>query len=113
MPWMIASALALRDLCSASSTTAELYIDMEDAARNKALFDALNARKDAIEAAFGGPLTWERLDEKRASRVCFETAEGWADESTWGSACERVTDAMVRLYNVIGPHVRELNKSLE
>jgi hypothetical protein len=47
----------------------QLYIDRGDFDENKALFDWLRARKDAIERDIGGPLDWERLDAKRASRV--------------------------------------------
>ena len=51
----------------------ELYIDRGEKDENKAIFDELIAQKEAIENAFGGPLTWERLDEKRASRIKAET----------------------------------------
>jgi hypothetical protein len=49
----------------------ELYIDQGDAKKNKYLFDALHARRERIEKAFGGALRWERLNEKRASRVSY------------------------------------------
>ncbi|MCK4622035.1 MAG: DUF4268 domain-containing protein [Desulfuromonadales bacterium] len=48
---------------------AERYIDQGDQEKNKSLFDALRQRKDEITASFGGKLEWERLDEKRASRI--------------------------------------------
>ena len=47
----------------------ELYIDTGDYETNKALFDWLSGQKDIIEKKCGFPLQWERLDEKRASRV--------------------------------------------
>lgn len=42
----------------------ELYIN-----DNKDLFDELYADKDEIEAKIGLPLEWQRLDEKKASRI--------------------------------------------
>ena len=48
----------------------ELYIDMSEAVKNKALFDSLLRHKAAIEAAYGGTLDWQRLDDKRACRIC-------------------------------------------
>jgi len=47
----------------------ELYIDFGDAQANLALFEQLAARKDEIEAAYGGPLVWEELPARRACRI--------------------------------------------
>lgn len=47
----------------------ELYIDMGDSEKNKALFDWLHSQKETIENECGFELQWERLDEKRASRI--------------------------------------------
>ncbi len=48
---------------------AEVYVDVGDAIRNKAIFDHLAATKADIETAVGEPLSWERLDAKRACRI--------------------------------------------
>jgi hypothetical protein len=47
----------------------EAYLDSGDATVNKALFDELQAEATAWEQKVGRPLTWERLDDKRASRL--------------------------------------------
>lgn len=51
----------------------ELYIDSGDAASNKRLFDSLRANQTSIEAKVGQALTWERMDERRASRIAIYT----------------------------------------
>lgn len=50
---------------------AEIYIDRGDKEKNKLLFDALKEREQHITESYGGPLEWERLDEKRASRIAI------------------------------------------
>ena len=49
----------------------ELYIDTGDKAKNKKLFDSLKQDKMDIEQNFDIKLKWERLDDKRASRVAM------------------------------------------
>lgn len=47
----------------------ELYIDVGDGEKNKALFDWLYEQRDEIQSKVGQELEWERLDDKRASRI--------------------------------------------
>lgn len=49
----------------------EAYIDNGDANWNKLIFDGLYEQREAMEAALGESLEWERLDAKRASRVAI------------------------------------------
>lgn len=85
---------------------AEIYIDLQDQAANEAAFDALLADKAAIEAAFGEPLRWERLESRRACRIaCYATGsiEDPADQleqyRKW--AVER----LLRFKRVFGPRL--------
>lgn len=49
----------------------ETYIDCGDKLRNEAIFDALYAQKEAVNAAYGAELEWEKLDTKRACRIAI------------------------------------------
>lgn len=51
----------------------ELYIDAVDGAIADALYAALMARREELESAFGGPLEFEALSSRRASRICTYT----------------------------------------
>jgi hypothetical protein len=56
--------------CQNKKVRVELYIGTTDAERNKSIFDKLKSDKVNIEQEFGHPLSWERLDDKQASRIC-------------------------------------------
>jgi hypothetical protein len=84
----------------------ELYIDQGDTDRNKALFDSLFGQKAEIEYEFGEPLEWERLDDRRASRIAVYRAgridqpdDSLAEIRTW--AVER----LLHMKKVLGPRL--------
>jgi hypothetical protein len=65
----------------------------------------LFARKSEIEAAYGAPLSWERLDSKRACRVKHVLGEEsfLAPESEWPRIQERMVSAMIRFESALRP----------
>ena len=65
----------------------EAYLDLGTAAATKTLFDELYAARDEVSASVGYPLVWERLDQKRASRLYvtrpgFDPTQSSADEES-------------------------------
>lgn len=90
----------------AGRVRAELYIDQGDADRNKALFDSLLKQREAIEQEFKGPLEWERLDDRRASRVAAYR-DGSIDLPEEKLAEIRVwaVETLLRLKQVLGPRL--------
>jgi len=87
-------------------TRAELYIDSGSATANKSLYNHLFSHRQEIEKDFGGELHWQRLDDKRASRISLTVPGGWADESSWPGAFEKAVDAMARLRAATGERVK-------
>jgi len=88
---------------------AELYIDVGDIIQNKAIFDWLLARKTELEMKMGEPLSWERLDNRRASRISvgrpnssIDTVAAQGDElRKW------LVSQLLKLKSVIGPLLEE------
>jgi Domain of unknown function (DUF4268) len=88
----------------------ELYIDHDqDTGRgNKAIFDALHSQKASVERDFGGALEWERLDDKRASRIKYEFRDGGlATPATWPHLQDQMIDAMIRLEKAMRPRLKK------
>ncbi|MGA2150380.1 MAG: DUF4268 domain-containing protein, partial [Bryobacteraceae bacterium] len=90
---------------------AEIYIDFGDAEANKAYFDRLYSHKEALESAFGESLTWERLDERRASRVAIY-CPGFIDAGP--EELNRIRawaiDRLLKFRTVFGAKIRELSQ---
>lgn len=89
----------------------DLYIDVEDYDRNKAIFDSLLAEKEAIEAEFGEALDWRRLDDKRASRIVKSyTGKGSLHEQEqWRELQNLMIDAMIRFDKTLRNRIRKVN----
>lgn len=92
----------------------ELYIDRGDAAANKNLYDELASHKDEIQAAFGGELSWQRLEGKRACRIAYEMKVGGYrdEESNWQASHEEMVDAMARFEHALTPFITNLKKAM-
>jgi hypothetical protein len=89
----------------------ELYIDRGKDAEdeNKAIFDRLIQSRERIEATFGAPLDWQRLEGKRACRIKKNIAlGGYRDEPQWPEVQEAMIEAMIRLEKALKPHIDKL-----
>lgn len=87
----------------------ELYIDRGTDEENKAIFDHLFRQRDAIEAAFGGPLTWERIDTRRACRIKAIVPGGYkAPDGDWEGIQTQHVSAMNRLEAALRPYLKML-----
>ena len=93
-------------------TAVELYIDTGDKEQNKHAFDFLFSHKEKIESDFGSALLWDRLDQKRASRVRLIINKGGLtdDEHNWASIQDAMIDAMNRLSKALKPHIQTLRE---
>ena len=74
----------------------EFYINS-----NKALFDRLFEQKDEIEQQLGFPVVWDRLDNKKASRIKY-TIDGlnFDDHSNYEALMNASIDAAVKMRDV-------------
>lgn len=88
----------------------ELYIDQGDKAKNKELFDSLQLRAEEIELAVGESLNWERLDNRRASRIAAYRAGTITDSPEDLSELTRwATRTMIKFYNILRPSLLQIS----
>jgi len=103
------SGLSLNYVILMGDARVELYIDKGEADANKDIFDRLFADKDRIEEAFGAPLEWQRLDDRRACRICRRITEGGlSNRDRWPKVQDAMIDGMIRLDKSLKPHIKQL-----
>jgi len=86
----------------------ELYIDHDKntGEKNKAIFDMLYSQKEQIEQEFGGALEWDRLDEKRASRVRKKIElGGLKSQDKWQEIQDTMIDSMIIFEKILRPKI--------
>jgi hypothetical protein len=107
--------LNLNYVVTQDESSAELYIDRgkDSEEENKDIFDQLQANQVEVEKAFGGPLSWERLEGKRACRIRFtQTGGGYRSrEEMWPKLQDGIIAAMTRLEQALRPFLKQLKLS--
>lgn len=88
----------------------ELYIDNGDQMWNKRAFGYFFQRKEEIEKNFGSALDWQRLEDKRASRIRYIIYDyGLKDQPYWSRLQELLIDGMVRLQKTLQPLITQMD----
>ncbi len=105
------SFLGLNYVIELNRARVELYIDRGfSSGDNEGFFDQLLAHKEEIEAACGTPLSWERLEGKRACRIAWRLEDGGyrSPQEEWPRIQDTLIDAMIRFERALSPHLKRL-----
>lgn len=97
--------------CSFASNnqiTAQLYIDTGDKEKNKQAYEVLFQQKEAIEQELGIQLTWERMDDRKASRISFYTTGNIEDTSELDSYQNWMVNKVIQLNKVFNKKIKQL-----
>lgn len=101
----------LLGMCFALNNKArvEIYIDLGEQEQNKKLFDVLYSEKDQIEAAYGGTMTWERLDDKRSSRISlYRDGSIEADSESVEDLMRWSVQHLIKMKKTIIPRIKQI-----
>lgn len=84
----------------------ELYVDVGKKETNKFIFDALLERRELLEEEFGEPLSWERIDDKRASRLArYYPGTITDNKGSLANLRARAVEGMIRFQRVLTPQL--------
>ena len=73
---------------------------------NKDLFDMLYSHKDEIEATFGEPLEWDRLDNKKASILSVDIPGlDFNKQDNYAELINKAIDKVVKLRSAVKPYL--------
>ena len=95
-----------------SFASVEIYLDRGKGFTNinKKRFDQLHNNKEAIEKSFGDSLSWERLDNKRASRISKKFINyGLRDSEKWPEIQKIMIDCIIRMKSVFDQFIKDLD----
>ena len=93
---MAFSVREIANLCPFTLATPLLQIAVTG---GKQIFDALYGQRVTLRTKLGEEITWERLDDRRASRiVLYHPGSITDDESVLADLRSWAVDAMVRFY---------------
>lgn len=89
---------------------AEAYVDAGNAETTKAVFDALHHQKERVEKTVGEALDWDRIDDRRGSRISlyFPDEIRIGEEERWPEARDWLIEAMGRMQDAFNPAIRDL-----
>lgn len=86
---------------------AGVYLDMQERTTTKRLFDDLFSERMAIETGVGRILSWERLDDRRASRIVdYREVRDLAGFDEQRSAAEWAAETVVALMDALDSRLR-------
>jgi len=108
------SGISYNYVVTYSYGSSEIYLDrgkdFVEPNINKIRFDELIKHKKEIEERFGESLEWERLDNRRGSRIVIRfKGIGLKDHDKWGQLQDKMIDAMIRLEKVFRDSIKNLD----
>ncbi|MDK2603170.1 DUF4268 domain-containing protein [Vibrio vulnificus] len=91
----------------------ELWLSRSNGEENKWLFDQLFEQKDQIDSAFGEPLEWLRLDDKKQSRIQFSCKVEGFNKDIWHDHISWHLEHMGRLERVLKEPLKKVGEELK
>lgn len=98
---------------SKDETRVELYLSRPRADENKWIFDRLKQEKQEIEGRFKVKLQWQRLDDKKASRICYSHPFDGFNKENWPEMIDWLCTHTIKLEEAFSEPLGRLNQQLK
>ena len=114
----LASATGVSDcgyhlIFSKNEARVELYLSRTRATENKWIYDKLEQEKKEIENRFGAELQWQRLDDKKACRICYRRPFNGFDDDNWPEMTDWLCEHIVKLEEAFSEPLGRLNERMK
>ena len=106
------SGCAYNLIFSKNEARVELYLQRSQA-ENKWMFDRLERKRQEIEERFGAELQWQRLDDKKASRICSSHPYDGFNDENWPAMVGWLCKHIVNLEQAFSEPLARLNRRLK
>ncbi|GGW24816.1 hypothetical protein GCM10011452_10260 [Gemmobacter lanyuensis] len=90
----------------------ELNFGRSEASENKWLFDQLYAQKDQLEARFGAPMTWRRMDDNKQSLIVYSQPFDGYNRDAWPQMIEWLSTHIQKLESTFRDPLARLNRQV-
>ena len=98
-------------ISSKNEARVELYLQRSQT-DNKWIFDQLEQKRQEIEEQFGAELQWQRMDEKKASRICYSHPYDGFDDENWPTMINWLCEHIVSLEQAFSEPLARLSRQL-
>lgn len=107
--WLVAGGTDIRFasyqlVITKTDAAVQLHFGSSSQTVNKLLFDTLMLHKTEIEESFGEPMVWERLDDKKSSRLSYyRSGLNYFNEEEWPDIITFLIGYLNRLEKSVKP----------
>ena len=96
-----------------SAARVEVSLQRSEAGENKWIYDQLERKKQEIEDHFGAELKWQRLSDKKMSRISYARSFDGYSEENWPAMIEWLCEHIVKLEQAFSEPLARLNRRLK
>lgn len=89
----------------------EFYIDTPNKENNKNIYDLLSKEKEEIETELGHNLTWERMDDNKASRIKYEMIDvNINNKEDWDKMISFLIENVIKFETVFSKRIPKIKR---